>query len=164
MTVFRFSSKNIADRWVGALGSVVIGSAVIVLAATMAGCVTDVGGYRMPGADLSNIKTLYINSPGEKPADTDLHARIIGELESKGFIVKAQGEELVLGETDALVNYGVDWNWDITTYLYDLRISIYEPQNRTLLTEGHSRQSSTTRKKVQEVVERTVAAMLAPPE
>ncbi len=118
----------------------------------------------MPDADLSQIQAVQINiSADERQAD-QLQGLVAMNLSARGISVVTGDEAAIYGEDDYVLRMASDWRWDITWYLLDLRVAIYELKNNTLVAQAHSRQTSLVRKDTEFVVERAMASLFNDPE
>ena len=127
------------------------------------GCSTNVSRFQMPGTDLTDLRVFHVRLPGDDPATLELHAYIRTELEERGYRVLSLDADTVYGETDARFEFKADWHWDITPYLLELRVAIYDPSDDTLIAQAQSLQSSLVRKSNEAVVHRAVAILFDDP-
>ena len=129
-------------------------------AGAVSGCVTNVSGYRVPGADVENLETLLLVPPDAATDDRGLRLLISQEFERRGYRVLAYDTADRSVPGTAILDYDAAWEWDITTFLTELRIALYEPDNRLLIGQAHSHQSSFARRAPEEIVRRAVDELL----
>lgn len=133
-------------------------SAVVCLV-IFAGCQTNVSRFEMPGVDLSVIKRLCVDSTGDDRRSEELQILILQNLVSRGYqLVDTCAVGNDVGE-EALLSYAADWHWDMTHYLVELRVALYEPNDRTLIAQAHSYQTSLVRRSMQLIVDRALAQL-----
>ncbi len=123
------------------------------------GCSTNVSRYQMPGADLGSVQRLYVNVEDEERQAETILSSIQSDLRSRGFEVEYNDGNVAFGEGDYIFDYATDWHWDLTWYLLELRVGIYEPGSNTLVAQAHSQQTSLVRKSPEIVVERALASL-----
>jgi len=70
---------------------------------------------------------------------------IAGELRNKGYDVSNGFKKQKPSDTNILIVYDDQWQWDITDYLLHMRIDLRDPQTNILLDTGSSYQSSAAR-------------------
>lgn len=103
---------------------------------------------KMPGADLSSLKTIYV----EKLAadDRGIDQLIASQLTRMGFAVtNSQPAQ----QADAIVTYQDRWMWDITMFMVQLSIQIRDGQTKMVLANGQSWRPSLERKSPEGMVE-----------
>lgn len=115
------------------------------------GCSSTLQAKRAPGADLSSLKTFYVQ---KLPADERGIERLIADrLTQMGFRATSGSGETPPSPVDAIVTYQDKWMWDITMYMIELSIQLREPQSRMVLATSHSRRTSLVRKSPEGMVE-----------
>lgn len=124
-----------------------------------AGCSTNVSRFQMPGTDLSDVQMLYIVAPDDDRQAEQLRSRIESNLERRGYQFASEGDSVVYADGEYLFDYATDWHWDITWYLLELRVAIYDPADNTLIAQAQSQQTSLVRKSVEDVVDRAMASL-----
>ena len=138
--------------------------ALVTLSAVSAGCAsTNVSRFQMPGTDLSALENVRVTRPAQGSPDFELHRHIVTELEKRGLAVVSGSDDVAGSRVDAVFNYKADWHWDITTYLLELRVALYAPDDGTLIAQAQSLQTSLVRKSNEEVVARAVAKLFDEP-
>ena len=137
----------------------------LLLGATLltTGCTTNVARFQMPGTDLDAVQTLYIEMAEDERNASELRSLIVQNLETRGYSVETKEPEADLQEGDYLFNIAADWHWDITWYLLELRVAIYEPNDNVLIAQAQSQQSSLARKNVETIVDRVMASLFNDP-
>ena len=119
----------------------------------------------MPDSDLGDIVALHIDPPdAEERNAEELRSLVAANLERRGYQVETRDSSATLGDGDYIFDIAADWHWDITWYLLELRVAIYEPGNNILVAQAQSQQSSLVRKSIEEVVERAMATLFNDPE
>lgn len=123
---------------------------LLFMASTAIGCVANLESQKVPGADLSHIKTFYVQKlPGE---GRGVERLIAAQLTKMGYVA-TYGLDGPASSVDAIVTYKDDWWWDLSWYLLQLDIQIRDPQTKLILASGQSKRSSLVRKSSDEVVE-----------
>ncbi len=138
-------------------------SLVASLCLLMVGCVTNVSRFQMPGTDLADVRTLYVDLSEDARGADELRSLVDANLERRGFSVATLMTGTVFGEGDYVLDVAPDWHWDLSWYLLELRLAIYEPGNRILVAQAHSMQSSLKRKNTEVVVEQAMASLFDDP-
>jgi len=121
---------------------------VLVLAT---GCASTLEAKKTPGADLSKLKTFYVQKLA--PDERGIEQLIARRLSSMGFTAVSGASETPPSPVDAIVTYQDKWMWDITMYMIDLSIQIRDMQSRLVLATGHSMRTSLIRKTPEGMVE-----------
>ncbi|MEM1174932.1 MAG: hypothetical protein AAGA33_08900 [Pseudomonadota bacterium] len=134
-------------------------SAVLIAVALLAGCSTNVSRFEMPGADLAGIEALYLNELQEKRNAEEILSLVRSDLEARGYRVGENSDAVQFGDQDYVFDITADWHWDITWYLLELRVAIYDPQDNTLIAQAQSQQTSLARQSTDVVVERVMASL-----
>jgi len=124
-----------------------------------AGCSTNVSRFQMPGSDLNAIETLHINPIDEERAAAELRALVDVNLKQRGYQVESRTDSTVFGDGDFILDIAADWHWDLSWYLLELRVAIYEAASNTLVAQAQSQQTSLARKSNLVVVQRTMASL-----
>jgi len=126
-------------------------SALVIAVLTCAACSSSLQATKSPGADLSQLKTLYVQ---RLPADTRGVERLISDqLNRMGFQSGYGDSETPPSPGDGIVTYQDKWMWDITMYMLQLNVQIRDAQNRMVLTAGHAMYTSLVRRSPEEMVE-----------
>lgn len=125
----------------------------------LAGCQTNVSRFQMPGVDLTEVKRLCVDSTGDERRSQELQALIVENLRNRDYVLIESCASAENESGDYLFSYAADWHWDVTHYLVELRVAIYEPQGQTLLAQAHSYQTSLVRKSMEVVVDRALAQL-----
>lgn len=114
-------------------------------------CVSNLQAKRVPGADLSQLRTFYVQ---KLAADGRGVERLIADrLNLMGFRATYGQAETPSAPVDAIVTYQDKWMWDITMYMLQLDIQIRDPQTRMLLANGQAMHTSLIRKTPEGMVE-----------
>jgi len=124
---------------------------LIVLSLSMSACASNLEAKRVPGTDLAQLKTFYVQ---KLPADgRGVEQMIADRLNLMGFRASHGVNETPAAAVDAIVTYQDKWMWDITMYMIELSIQLREPQTRAVLATGHSMRTSLVRKNPEGMVE-----------
>lgn len=118
-------------------------------------CVTvDVGGYVVPGEVLDREGEYYIVF--YKEDQQALHELLRERMSAKGLSVASGFGDRMPEGTTYLVEYGGQWQWDVTWYLLNFSVRIYDPETKLLIASAHSMRTSLGRKKPEEIVTETL--------
>lgn len=118
---------------------------------TLTACAESLIAKRMPGADLSPLKTVYVQ---KLPADgRGIDLLIANQLTRMGFIATNGASETSPSPANAIVTYQDKWMWDITMYMLQLSVQILDGQTRMVLATGQAMHTSLVRKSPEEMVE-----------
>jgi hypothetical protein len=91
-----------------------------------------------PGANLSELKTMYIV---DEEGKLDTTPCITEELKGRGFAVKSGKLKDMPADTACVVNADEQWMWDMGTYLLGLEIKFANPKTQSLLADAHVRRA-----------------------
>jgi len=131
--------------------SFVIRLLLLVLTLSVSACASNLEAKRVPGTDLAQLKTFYVQ---KLPADgRGVDQLIADRLNLMGFRASHGANETPATAVDAIVTYQDKWMWDITMYMIELSIQLREPQTRAVLATGHSMRTSLVRKDPEGMVE-----------
>jgi len=117
---------------------------------TLTACAESLTAKRMPGADLSPLKTVYVQKLLADERGIDL--LIANQLTRMGFIAMNGASETSPSPADAIVTYQDRWRWDITMYMSQLNVQIRDGQTRMRLATGQAVHTSLVRKSPEEMV------------
>lgn len=138
---------------------------IICISLAAVGCTSNVSRFQMPDSDLGDIVALHIDPPdAEERNAEELRSLVVSNLQKRGYRVQTRDASVTLGDGDYIFDIAADWHWDITWYLLELRVAIYEPEGNILVAQAQSQQSSLVRKSIDEVVERAMATLFNDPE
>jgi hypothetical protein len=105
--------------------------------------------------DITKLKSIYVvRSEGD---DRGVYIAIAEQLRKLGHTVSTGPESNVPALTDAVLSYQAQWQWDMTMYLLDLRITLRNPATGALLGSASSYHTSMTRKSTEEMVAEVLA-------
>jgi len=122
-----------------------------VLALSVSACASNLEAKRVPGTDLAQLKTFYVQ---KLPADgRGVEQMIADRLNLMGFRASHGVNETPATAVDAIVTYQDKWMWDITMYMIQLDVQIRDPQTRMLLVSGQTMRTSLIRKTAEGMVE-----------
>ena len=115
------------------------------------GCASSLQAKKMPGTDLSKLKTFYVQ---KLAADgRGIEQVIANQLTYMGFTAANGAGETPSSPVDAIVTYQDKWMWDITMYMLQLSIQLRDPQTRMVLAIGDSMRTSLIRKSPEGMVD-----------
>ena len=115
------------------------------------GCASSLQAKKMPGTDLSKLKTFYVQ---KLAADgRGIEQVIANRLTYMGFTAASGASETPSSPVDAIVTYQDKWMWDITMYMLQLSIQLRDPQTRMVLAIGDSMRTSLIRKSPEGMVD-----------
>lgn len=117
----------------------------------VAACASNLEAKKMPGADLSPLKTVYVHKLATDERGID--QLIANQLTRMGFIATSGASETPPSPVDAIVTYQDKWWWDITMYMIQLNVQVRDGQTRMVLANGQSMRTSLVRKSPEEMVE-----------
>lgn len=101
-------------------------------------------------ADITNLKTVYVIRSAED--DRGVYITIAEQLRKLGYSVSTGPATPVPANTDAVLSYQAKWQWDLTMYLLELRVTLRNPATEALLGVATSYHTSATRKSTEEMV------------
>ncbi len=124
-------------------------AAVLVMA--LQGCATNRESASVaPDTDITKLKTIYVLRSEQD--DRGVYITIAEQLRKSGYAVSTGPETKVPDNTDAVLSYQAQWQWDMTMYLLDLRMTLRNPATGALLGSASSYHTSMTRKSTEEMV------------
>jgi len=130
---------------------------VVLMLLLCTACVSNLEAKRVPGADLSQLRTFYVQ---KLPADGRGVERMIADrLNLMGFQASYGVNEAPEITVDAIVTYQDKWMWDITMYMIQLDVQIRDPQTKMLLVNGQTMRSSLIRKTPEGMVEEVLTEL-----
>lgn len=118
---------------------------------------SDVGSYTVPGEELARSGSYYIVF--SENDDRALHELLRKAMIARGLDASSGFADRVPADATYLVEYGSQWQWDVTWYLLHLSVRVYEPDERLLIAAAHSRRTSLVRKPAEEVVTETLDSL-----
>ena len=127
----------------------------LLLVLVVAGCAS-VSGQMLDDAAQRQDATYFVENHGRD--GRHIEVMIAGALQRRGLSVTSGGRGERPEGVDYVVTYVDRWQWDMRTYLMDLRIQIRDANSGSIVGEGHSYQPSLSAMGMsfQDVVERTV--------
>ena len=128
-------------------------TAILMLSTGCASVSTD--GYIAPGEKLAKSGHYYIVL-SERDV-RGLHVLLHEQLSLLGYDVKSGYREDTPDNSDYVVEYDGQWQLDITWYLLNFNIRIYQAESGLLVASGSSYRTSLVRKEPPEVVSETLA-------
>jgi len=91
---------------------------------------------------------------------SEVQPLLVQSLQERGFKISQGTESKRPADVTTVVRYDCQWHWDITWYLLDLQVGLYEAPENLLIASGHSTRSSLARAPANVVVEEAIGAML----
>lgn len=107
-------------------------------------------------ADLRSYRRIYVQSAQNDSNHID--QLLANELLRLGYEASAGVRTMMPSNTELVLTYESQWNWDFHTYLIQLDVKMRDVRNETQLGEGQIFHSGVTRK----TPEKMVAELLAP--
>lgn len=124
------------------------------------GCANQASAKVTPGADLTKIGKIYVEK--FEPDKRGINQLISTQLEKMGYESTTGPETATPKDMDAVATYRDKWMWDITMYMWELTITIREPESRFPMAVGHSLHGSLTRKSPEKMVEEVLTNIFKP--
>ena len=128
---------------------------ILLASLSLTACVSvDVSRYIVPGETLDKEGSYHIvisENDGH-----DLHELLKTNMLSKGLFVSFGTREDMPDDVTYLVEYGGQWQWDISWYLLNFNIRIYQPGSKLLVASSNSLRTSLGRKSAERVVVETL--------
>ena len=106
-----------------------------------------------PTADLRSIKLIYVVKHMSDDRGTNI--LIANKLKKMGYVVTSGVD--VPTNIDAVVTYEDKWWWDITMYMLELSVEVYDSKTNFHLASGNSFHGSLTRKTPEEMVDEVIS-------
>lgn len=125
----------------------------VVLLFLLSACATNVGGYVVPGVQLQKDGRYFIKLRADD--ERGLGDLLQSQLESQGAIVNVD-EQPAVTDVDYIVEYGGQWQWDITWYLLNFDVRIFDAQTGLFVASASSLRTSIVRKEPSLVVDETL--------
>lgn len=124
---------------------------LLVASVFLTGCITKLDSQLAPGANLAEVKNLYVVRL-EKD-ERGIEKLIADRLNLMGKSATSGERSAIPANVDAIVTYQDKWMWDLTMYMIELSVQIRAPKTEMALATGHSLRSSLVRKSPPEMVE-----------
>lgn len=123
---------------------------MLLLVAMLQGCAVNRDSAAVaPELDTSRLKTIYVVRSTQD--ERGVYIAIAERLRQMGRTVSTGPATAVPAATDAVLIYQAQWQWDLTMYLLELRVSLREPRTDVLLATATSYHTSATRKSTEEM-------------
>lgn len=122
------------------------------------GCATSLETDPVPSTYRNESQVYFVENHGEDKRRMD--QMIAARLEHWGVQTSSGYQADRPEEFDVLVVYEDRWQWDMSTYLIDLRIELRDAKTNAPVATGHSYQTSLARKSPEEVVARVIDGMM----
>jgi hypothetical protein len=127
-----------------------------VMLVALQGCATNRDSASVAaGADITTLKSIYVLR--SEADDRGVYISIVEQLRKLGYAVSTGAAAAMPADTDAVLSYQAQWQWDMTMYLLDLRVTLRDPRTDTLLGSASSYHTSLTRKSTEEMVSEVLA-------
>jgi len=94
--------------------------------------------------DITSLKTIFVIRSAED--DRGVYITIAEQLRKTGLLRIDRTRNAGAANTDAVLSYQAKWQWDLTMYLLELRVTLRNPTTDTLLGAATSYHTSATRK------------------
>lgn len=117
--------------------------AVYLAFAAITGCTT-LQATKVPGADTSQLKSIYVQT--QLDDNRDVAKSISDQLNLIGYKSTFGPSESMPANVDAILTYQDEWKWDMTMYLFELSIQLWDSKTRNKVAFGMSRKTSLARK------------------
>ncbi len=119
-------------------------------------CVSNLESKKTPGADLSSLKTFYVQRPAGEGRGVE---RLITDRLIQMGLVASYGSDGPATPVDAIVTYKDQWWWDLSWYMIQLDVQIRDAQTTMILANGQSIRSSLVRKSSDEMVDEVLTEL-----
>jgi hypothetical protein len=106
-------------------------------------------------ADITKLKSIHVLR--SEPDDRGVYISIAEQLRKLGYSVSTGPAATMPPDADAVLSYQAQWQWDMTMYLLDLRVTLRNPRTDALLGSASSYHTSLTRKSTEEMVSEVLA-------
>ncbi len=127
----------------------------------LASCATQSGGYIVPGESLDRAGKYHI-----VVAEEDrrlLYLILRDKLALRGISVTTASNDEIPQDLDFLVEYGSQWQWDLSWYLYEFNVRIYRAETKLLVASASSVRASLNRKPPAQMVDEVVFELFGDP-
>jgi len=122
-----------------------------VLLLSLQGCATNRESASVAAdTDITKLKSIYVLRSEQD--DRGVYITIAEQLRKLGYAVSTGPEAKTPANTDAVLSYQAQWQWDMTMYLLDLRVTLRNPATDAVLGSASSYHTSMTRKSTEEMV------------
>lgn len=108
-------------------------------------------------ADITKLKTIFVVRSAED--DRGVYITIAEQLRKLGYSASTGPASSIPPNTDAVLSYQAKWQWDLTMYLLELRVTLRNPATDALLGTATSYHTSMTRKSTEEMVSEVLAGL-----
>ena len=142
-------------------GTLILCMAVGTVIMLTSGCVNQATAKLTSGADLTKIHKIYVEK--FEPDKRGINVLISDQLIKMGYESSTGVTTAQPKDVDAVATYRDKWMWDITTYMWELTITLREPEGEYPLAVGHSLHGSLTRKSPPQMVEEVLANIFEQP-
>jgi uncharacterized lipoprotein YajG len=108
-------------------------------------------------ADITKLKTIFVVRSAED--ERGVYITIAEQLRKLGYSVSTGPASSLPPNTDAVLSYQAKWQWDLTMYLLELKVTLRNPATDALLGTAASYHTSMTRKSTEEMVAEVLAGL-----
>lgn len=133
---------------------------ILILTFTLCGgcSAASIENYRVPNTELHTDTTYFVVfDPNDERAT---HEVLREELVNRGINAASGFDDQIPNETKVIVRYGAQWHWDVTWYLLELDVRMYDADS-LLLASGKSRRYSIAREPAEVVVRETLDSIFS---
>lgn len=116
---------------------------------------------KAPDADLSKIKTIYVQKLQGEEADID--KLIVKRLTTMGYLATTGTADAPPQPVDAVITYVDRWMWDITMYMIRLTVQVRDGPSGAILASSESYRPSLERKSPEAMVEEVLNELFGKP-
>lgn len=132
--------------------------ALIAAGLLLGGCASfDTDAARGPG--LAGVSRFFV--VGNLSDNRALDHRIAAALQSRGFVAEVGPLTMMPGDTQAVVTYQDQWNWDFGEHLYYLKITVRKPESNEPLASAVYRARIPRKEPLAETVGRLVGSLFS---
>lgn len=132
---------------------------LIAAVALLAGCTT-VSVRRVPAIDLTRFHHVFVERPFNENHHLDEY--LVDELRHDGFVSESGPMTMLPDDADAVLSYQSRWNWDFTTYLMELDLSLRTAHTNKKLAEARYYQPTIRTRSPARVVHTLITRIFAP--
>lgn len=139
-----------SSKWMGTLSCMWLWCAAVLLMSLQGCAINRESASVAADTDITKLKTIHVVRSEQD--DRAVYITIAEQLRQLGYAVSTGSASPIPPNTDAALSYQAQWQWDITMYLLDLRVTLRNPSTDALLGTAASYHTSMTRKSTEEMV------------